>query len=155
MQPNGGSREVFHVDVPVDRVLAGGNGVLEAVPAGLKWPDADVLAYARAELFKLRNERGAVVGVASRITGPAPGTVGVVEWALHLPARGTLYLSLEPELRGGGTRAGTLRAGTREFAGLQGSVTERFVASGGAAGNANEGRIELVTVRRGVQGGGQ
>jgi hypothetical protein len=155
VQPNGGSREAFYVDLPDDRVLAGGDGVPAAVPAGLEWPEARVLSSARAELFKLRNERGAVIGVASRITGPAPGSARVVEWALHLPARGTLYLSLEPELRDAGTRAGTLRAGTREFAGLQGSVTERFVASGGAAGPDNEGRIELVTVRSGAQGGGQ
>lgn len=152
VQPNGGSREGFYVDLPGDRIIAGGRA--QAMPVGLKWPEAEVLANCRAELFKLRNERGAVIGVASRITGPAPGTAHVVEWTLHLPARGTLYLSLEPEADGAGTRAGTLRAGTREFARLGGSATERFVAPVGVDENDAQGRIELVTVRRVSQGGG-
>ncbi len=154
VQPNGGSREGFYVDLPGDRILTGGNGRADAVPAGLEWPEAGVLAKSRAELFKLRNERGAVIGVASRITGPAPGTARVVEWALHLPARGTLYLSLEPETDEAGTRAGRLRAGTREFARLRGNATERLVAPAGVDENDTEGRIELVTLRRGTQGGG-
>lgn len=153
VQPNGGSREAFYVHLPDDRMLAGGNGVPAAVPAGLEWPVA--LASARAELFKLRNEGGAVIGVASRVSGPAPGSAGLVEWALHLPARGTLYLSLEPGRDGTGGRAGTLRAGTREFASLRGIAKERFVAAERAGENDNEGRIELVTVRRGAQGAGQ
>lgn len=153
IQPNGGSREGFYVDLPGDRIIAGGNGRAVALPVGLKWPEAEVLANSRAELFKLRNERGAVIGVASRITGPAPGAARVVEWTLHLPARGTLYLSLEPETDDAGTRTGTLRTGTREFARLRGSATERFVAPAGVGESDTEGRIELVTLRRGSQGG--
>lgn len=155
VQPNGGSREAFYVDLPGDRVLAGGSGLPETVPAGLKWPGARVLADSRAELFKLRNERGDVIGVASRIAAPASDGARTVEWALHLPARGTLYLLLDPVPDDAGTRAGTLRAGTREFENLHGSVTEHFVSSSGAGENESGGRIELVTVRRGAQGGGQ
>lgn len=152
VQPNGGSREAFYVDLPGDRVLAGGNGLPAAVPAGLKWPGAPILAASRAELFKLRNERGAVIGVASRIAAPTPGGARMVEWVLHLPARGTLYLLLDPVPDDAGTRAGTLRTGTREFANLHGSATEHFVPSSGAGENESGGRIELVTVRRGARG---
>ncbi len=155
VQPNGGSREAFYVDLPDDRVLAGGSGLPATVPADLNWPAAAALANSRTELFKLRNERGTVIGVASRIAGPAPDGARTVEWALHLPARGTLYLLLNPERDAAGARTGTLRAGTREFANLQGSATEHRVPTSGAGEDDTGGRIELVTVRRGAQGGGR
>jgi hypothetical protein len=70
-----------------------------------------------------------------------------VEWALHLPARGTLYANLQPQADDAGRRGGRLRAGTREFANMTGTVDERRVSpptpQDGEA--VSEGRIELVT----------
>ncbi|HEX2140628.1 MAG TPA: hypothetical protein VHG33_13050, partial [Woeseiaceae bacterium] len=100
---------------------------------------------ALAELFKIRDGHDVVVGVASRLAGG--GAAGsVVEWTLHLPARGSLYATMEPDADEG-QRSGSLRAGTREFAGLRGSVVEKHFAVREVASTGIEidGRIELVT----------
>jgi len=146
VQPNGGNTEAFHVNLPDDRILAGAAGI-EPVPATLEWPAAPVLGDTQAELFKLRNRDDVVVGVASRISGTGTASGTVVEWTLHLPARGTLYVNLQPQAEDSGFRSGSLRAGTREFASLTGSVNERFIGNVEEQdGEDNvEGRIELVT----------
>lgn len=143
VQANGGNRETFHVNLPQDRIMAASDAAGEPVPANLEWPATALLAGVQAEIFKLRDANDIVVGVASRISGPAPAGRPVIEWTLHLPARGSLYASLEPAAREDGYRGGVLRAGTREFAKLEGSVRERFYA--GHAGADEDGRIELTT----------
>ena len=68
VHPNHGNTETFHVNVPDDRILVGtADEQVELVPPGLQWPVAEKFASARAELFKIRNTKDAVVGVASRI----------------------------------------------------------------------------------------
>lgn len=150
VQPNGGNRETFHMNIPDDRILDGGNTVA-AVPEALKWPAS--LADSRTQLFKVRNERGAVIGVASRVNGPVAGSGRVLEWAVHLPARGTLYMTLQPEPDASGNRLGELRAGTREFARLRGSVSERLIAVAAPESDdaAPTEQIVLVTARVGTQ----
>jgi len=146
VQANGGNTEAFHVNLPGDRILAA-TGSEQPIPASLEWPDEKSFQNAQTELFKLRNRNGAVVGVASRISGPVGGSGSIVEWTLHLPARGTLYASLESPAGTAGTRTGSLRAGTREFAEFHGSISERFSSPDGNddAEADVEGRIELVT----------
>lgn len=144
VEPNGGNRESFHMNLPEDRIMAGGAD--PSVPAALEWPAGAMFDGVQAELFKLRDANDVVVGVASRLAGPGDATGSVLEWALHLPARGTLYASMQPGAAADGYRNGVLRAGTREFAGLRGSVRERFLAGGGDDG----GRIELTTALVGV-----
>lgn len=145
VQPNGGNIEAFHANLPDDRIVVGAAGV-DAVPAALKWPAAPVLGDTQAELFKIRNRNDVVVGVASRISGTGVASGPVVEWTLHLPARGTLYANLQPRADETGQRSGRLRAGTREFAIMTGSVNERLIGAG-AEQNSDHGgaRIELVT----------
>jgi len=140
VEPNGGNREVFHVNLPEDRILARSPDGATLLPESLAWPAAPVLAGVQAELYKLRDANGVVVGVASRISGPGDATGSVLEWALHLPARGTVYATLRPGSTADGYRDGALRAGTREFARLRGTVTERFESAGD-----DGGRIELTT----------
>lgn len=140
VEPNGGNRETFHVNLPQDRIVARRPGSGEPVPAALQWPGAAAIDGVQAELFKLRDANDVVVGVASRLTGPGDATGSVLEWTLHLPARGTLYASLQAGAAANGYRDGVLRAGTREFAGLRGSVRERFHPSGDEGG-----RLELAT----------
>ena len=146
VEANGGNREVFHINLPQDRILAGMAGV-ETVPAGLEWPASGALAGAQAELFKIRDAHDVVVGVASRIAGTGTVTGSVIEWTLHLPARGSLYATMAPAAGSDGYRNGSLRAGTREFADLGGRVFERHfdVGDTGSSGIEIDSRIELVT----------
>ena len=146
VEANGGNREAFHINLPQDRILAGMAGP-EALPAELQWPASGGLAEARAELFKIRDANDVVVGVASRISGPGAAESPVVEWTLHLPARGSLYATMQPAAGNDGYRSGALRAGTREFAARRGSVTARRIDlhERRADGLDVEQRIELVT----------
>lgn len=148
--PNGGNVESFHVNVPMDRIMVGAPGQKKPVPAGLDWPSDEVLQDVRVELFKIRNERDTVVGVASR-TAAKDGSDDVIDWVLHLPARGSVYVNMRPEALQGGYRQGELRAGSREFAQLSGGMTERWVRSSSGEEDAPIGRIELVTAFVGVQ----
>ncbi|MCH7820849.1 MAG: hypothetical protein IIA07_02430 [Proteobacteria bacterium] len=145
VKPNGGNTESFHINVPMDRIMIGAPNQQVALPPGLEWPSDNLLAGIRAELFKIRNVKNIVVGVASRIAADDSERGDVIEWVLHLPARGSVYLTMQPEAVVGGYRVGELRAGTREFSSLQGQVTERWIADTTASDNPTAGRIELKT----------
>jgi hypothetical protein len=140
--PNRGNEEIFHANVPTDRILIGASGQATPVPAGLDWPVDAVFADSRAELCKFRNSQDVVVGVASRIAASNQDE-NLIEWVLHLPARGSAYVLMQPGLSQGGARAGALRAGTQEFADLEGQMTERWIADTSGADDAPAGRIEL------------
>ena len=114
-----------------------------AIPAGLEWPEDEILADVRAELFKIRNARDSVVGVAVRAAAGGDGG-GVIDWVLHLPARGSLFVNMEVTPRDGGFRIGEIASGSREFAPLSGFMTERWVANRSNDEDAPSGRIELV-----------
>ena len=143
--PNGGNTEVFHANVPFDRIMIGAPAQPQPLPAGLDWPDNLHFAGMRAELFKLRNSHDVVVGVASRIAAVDSEAGDVIEWTLHLPARGSVYATMQADAGETGSRAGTLRAGTREFGALAGTVTERWIAEVAPGEDAATGRIELTT----------
>ena len=144
--PNGGNTESFHVNIPMDLVMAGSPEQSAHLPADLDWPETESLLGLRAELFKLRNTQDMVVGVASRVVTESEKFDDGIEWVVHLPARGTFYLTMPQESVDGVHRVGTLRAGTREFQQMSGGATERWVAN---TDDENEdapiGRIELVT----------
>lgn len=148
--PNGGNMESFHVNVPMDRIMVGAQQQREPLPAGLEWPLDDALADARAELFKIRNAKDAVIGVASRLAA-SNETDSIIEWVLHLPARGSVYVTMQAEPVDGGYRRGDVRAGTREFAALHGRLTERWIADTSGSEDAPAGRIELVTAFVGAE----
>lgn len=141
VQPNGGNRERFHVNIPGDRLMAGVSGKSRGFPGELSWPAIPGSAASQTEIFKVRNEEDRVVGVASRFAAGAESPF--VEWVLHLPARGSAFLILDGKANEDGSRPGEFRGGTKEFRDRQGIAAERFVASAGTAGN--EGRLELVT----------
>ena len=143
VRPNQDSTESFHINVPMDRILIGAPGQQEPLPAGLQWPDDEELAGARAELFKIRNGKDAVVGVASRIAASHTDTGDVIEWVLHLPARGSVYMTMQPEATDAGYRIGELATSTREFSLLHGPVTERWIAGTSKSEDAPAGRIEI------------
>lgn len=142
--PNGRNVEEFHVNVPMDRILAGAPGGNKSLPEGIEWPNDPMLRSVRVELFKIRNSRDSVVGVAAR-TAAKGGPEDVIEWVLHLPARGSVYINMQPDALDGGYRKGEFRAGSREFGELDGFITERWIPDTTGAEDAPAGRIELVT----------
>lgn len=142
VQANGGNTESFYVNLPQDRILFGAPSDA-VVPAGLNWPDDPRLANSQAEVFKIRNRDDVVVGVASRIAGTVVDSGRIVEWTLHLPARGSVYASMSPSADATGARDGRMLAGTREFANMQGTVREK--SSESTQDESRGARIELVT----------
>ena len=143
--PNGGNAEVFHVNVPMDRIMVGAPGQSAPVPAELAWPTYAALANVRTELFKIRNAHDAVVGVAAR-TAASNGKQEIIDWVLHLPARGSLFVNMDITPREGGARLGEIRSGSREFAPFSGFMTERWVVNHSDDEDAPTGRIELQAV---------
>lgn len=140
---NGGNSELFHVSLPEDRIMAGVSGAPRSTPPGLSWPEHDFLADIQTELFKIRNEKGVVIGAASRMSGKTEQHGPFVEWVLHLPARGTMFVKMAVKPSIDGYRQGNLRAGTREFLTLSGVVLERFVKEDDDPELGSVGRIEL------------
>ena len=145
VHPNHGNTETFHVNIPMDRIMVGVPGQAEPLPLGLEWPRDEQFANTRAEIFKIRNSKDAVVGVASRVAGSDEVIGETVEWVMHLPARGSAYIRMEPAPREGGFRLGDLATGTREFAPLTGRVTERWIADTTGLEDAPAGKIEIIT----------
>lgn len=140
--PNGGNRESFYINVPMDRVMIGAPGRTSALPAGLVWPDDEILANFSAEIFKVRNSRNAVIGVAAR-TAAKEESSDLIDWVIHLPSRGSLFFKMDPVPQQGGHRNGRLRAGSQEFDELTGQLTERWVSDTSGEEDAPVGRIEL------------
>ena len=147
--PNGGNRESFHINIPLDRVMVGAAGQSSVLPPGLKWPEDEILANVSSEFFKVRNDRNTVIGVAAR-TVAKEDSVDVIEWLVHLPARGSLFFRMEPEPRDGGQRIGALRAGSQEFDDLTGFIAEQWVSDTSEEVDAPMGRIELLTTYVGI-----
>ena len=140
--PNGGTIEQFQINIPMDRVVVGTPSDGEPVPPGLDWPADPRFSGIRTEMFKIRNARDSVVGVGVR-TAASNGDEKVIDWLLHLPARGSLFVSMEATPRDNGVRVGRILSGTREFATLRGSLAERWVANESDDEDASLGRIEL------------
>ncbi|MBT8080655.1 MAG: hypothetical protein KJO31_18890 [Gammaproteobacteria bacterium] len=139
VQPNGGNAEVFRINLPRDRILGGAAGATDPVPAGLEWPAGPLFANSQTELFKLRDRRETVVGVASRVAS-TDADEPFIQWMLHLPARGTMFLDMTLEPSADGYRDGRFLAGTREFAELTGNAEERFV---GLREEGDEGEFDV------------
>ena len=140
---NGGNSETFHVKVPMDRIMIGASGPADPLPRDMRWPEDERFRDVRAELFKIRNSRDAVIGVASRIAANDAEIGSVIEWVLHFPARGSVFVKMQPEAEGT-ERVGELTAGTREFSTLVGSLSERWVGETTGSDGVPSGRIELL-----------
>ena len=146
VSPNGGNTESFRINIPTDRIMIGAPRQAEPLPAGLQWPAEEQFDGVRVELFKVRNTRDTVIGVASRLVADSDRIEDSVEWIMHLPARGTFYVTMPAQPVDGGQRLGTLRAGTQEFRPMQGAVSERWVPNTfDDDPDAPDGHIELVT----------
>lgn len=140
--PNGGNTESFHINIPMDRIMIGAPGQREPVPPGMVWPTDELLADVRTELFKIRNARDTVVGVAARNAAKVD-TAEQIDWVLHLPARGSVFVNMSPDAMEGGYRIGRFRTGTREFGSLAGTMTESWIVDTSGEEDAPDGHIEL------------
>ena len=146
VSPNGGNTESFHVTIPHDRIMVGAPMQAEPLPPGLRWPTDALFEGVRVELFKVRNAHDTVIGVASRMVADSETIEDSVEWVVHLPARGTFYVTMPAAATDGGRRVGSLRTGTREFRPMQGSAAERWVPNTDDSDeDAPDGHIELMT----------
>jgi hypothetical protein len=67
----------------------------------------------------------------------------VIDWVLHIPARGTLFINMDSMPTEDGRRVGDLNTGTQEFQAMTGVITERWVAETSEDEDAPDGRIEL------------
>lgn len=140
--PNGGNTESFHINIPMDRIMIGAPGQREPVPPGIVWPTDELLADVRTELFKIRNARDKVVGIAARNAAKVD-TADQIDWVMHLPARGSVFVNMSPDAMEGGYRIGRFRTGTREFDFLAGTMTESWIVDTSGEEDAPDGRIEL------------
>lgn len=146
VSPNGGNTESFHITIPHDRIMVGAPMQAEPVPPGLRWPSDAFFEGVRVELFKVRNAHDTVIGVASRMVADSEAIEDSVEWTVHLPARGTFYVTMPAQPADGGRRIGSLRSGTREFRPMQGNAAERWVPNtDDPDADAPDGHIELMT----------
>jgi hypothetical protein len=180
VQPDGGGREEFVIRYPDDRIALPADRRNEPVAGdsrGARVLEDSAGQRASAELFRLRDAAGTVIGVASRVaaTGLAPsGSRG--HWLLLIPGRGTLMLAqddrgdLTARARPGDGRrvaspaqqasfwngsqtfaasAGAeLVHGTREFAKRSGSVTESWSVTDRRSDGSAAGEIRLVAITR-------
>jgi len=142
VQPNGGNVEEFRINLPRDRIMVGLPDPNSSIPAALDWPGQVLLGDMQAELFKIRDRNDTVIGVGSRIASASEASGPFIEWALHFPARGTMYVKLEMTPSEDGVRNGLLMSGTREFAKLSGGLREEFVAAA-PDDEESQGRIRL------------
>ena len=144
VSPNGGTTELFHINLPDDRIMSRSSGPGSSVPGNLAWPKDELFDPIHFEIYKLRNQSDVVVGLAARAVAEDQ-TGSTVEWVLHLPARGSQFISMQTQSASGPVRRGVLRAGSREFDDLDGSMTVRWLTGSPGKQAVNGGRIELQT----------
>jgi hypothetical protein len=99
VQTNGGRSETFVIRWPQDRLdlsgeLVVGDRVTRAVAQGMMVLDDAAGRRLSAELFRLRDREGNVIGLAGRMSNAAPGApASSSDWLLVIPARGSLALT--------------------------------------------------------------
>lgn len=151
VQPNGGNAESFHINLPRDRILVGRAASDDSIPPGLEWPQDELIAGAQTEMFKIRDRNDTVIGIASRLANAAEDSDPFIQWVLHFPARGTMFINMDIVPTEAGYRRGTLTAGTRDFALLEGEVREQFETAVEDAEFDVDGRVRLVAMLVGPQ----
>jgi len=154
VRPNGGNRESFYINLPQDRILAGAQSENQSdlYPPGLLWPDDPSLKRAETEIFKIRNSDDVVVGIGARISNAHDASGAFIQWMLHLPARGSMFVRMQLQPSKDGHRKGLLMAGTREFELLNGDVGEYYNSAVANDEYEISGRLELHTQLVGTHG---
>ena len=128
VRANGGNVEEFRINLPRDRIMVGLPNPQNSIPASLDWPGEQALGDMQAEIFKIRDANDTVIGVGSRLASASEETGPFIEWVLHLPARGSMYMKMGVTPSADGVRDGALVAGTRDFVEMSGSLREQFIS---------------------------
>jgi len=99
VQTNGGRAETFVIRWPQDRLelpgdLVVGDRITRATTHGMMVLDDAAGRRLSAELFRLRDRDGNVIGLAGRMSSAEPGAqVSASDWLLVIPSRGSLALT--------------------------------------------------------------
>ncbi len=139
--PDGGRAETFVIQWPQDRVEIGAAEGLVGAGGALVIAQVSV-GVASAEVFRLRDLAGNVIGLASRSTSQRMAAGGATaqgsDWMLLLPSRGALFLT-QANARDVGPRAANGRLVPAADAGGFWSAGNRLrITAGPAAGGAGQ-----------------
>ena len=161
---NGGREESFYILLPSDRIGSPQATAVAAFPERGFARDGEGRIV--AELYKVRNSGGTVIGLASRVSGAIPITDERArenaDWMLMLPGRGALMMSTEARSADmddryerdtmglNPARAGRILKGTEKFTGLTGFFVEELQVDSVDEFGQVSGTLTLVTRIRGV-----
>lgn len=137
--PDRGREESFVLRWPGDRITLNSLQPGDASSASSRNP-LDTSGPARAEIFRMRDRQGNVIGIASRISHELGA-----DWTLLIPGRGALFLSRD---KARGTTAardgeGSFAGGRGEFELLQGTYEEHWQSN---PQDPAQGEITLTTI---------
>jgi len=156
---NGGREEVFIIRLPDDRL--GSPRAASTAPFPEQSFSAAGKSRVLAELFRIRNPEGRIIGLASRMNGQVPGpeylSESVTDWMLMIPGRGALTMS-RGTVESGGERefhvdrmgfsfmnSGPIISGTGDFEGLSGFYQEETEIEKVDANGQAYGQVTLST----------
>ena len=152
--PNGGRIETFRIQLPDDRLVktTGRNIAPDSESLSLALPDVAQLADTQVELFRVRDSKSKVIGLASR-TIDARG--GATDWLLYFPARGALYLRVDKTREspsGRPVRTGQVIGGTESMTSQVGTFEARHVLFEDETDGSIGERIEIATSIESTEG---
>ncbi len=157
--PNGGREEVFTIRLPDDKL--GSPRAAAAADFPVRRFAADGRQQVLAELFRVRDINGKLIGLAARLNGTAPdfteAAQAVTDWMLLLPGRGALLMSRGSVAAGGEYEfvaermgfsvadSGSVVGGSGDFAGLAGFYQESTAVDRVAPDGEVFGQVTLTT----------
>ena len=157
--PDGGREEIFTIRLPDDKLGS------PRAAATAEFPDPRFAADGRrqvlAELFRVRDINGELIGLAARLNGTAPdfteAAQAVTDWMLLVPGRGALLMSRGSVAAGGEYEfvaermgfsvadSGSVVGGSGDFADLAGFYQEATVVDRVAPDGEVYGKVTLTT----------
>ncbi len=156
---NGSREETFFIRLPDDRIGSPRAASTAPFPQQAFSPVGKERIL--AELFRVRDAEGTIIGLATRMNGLVPGPLGepepVTDWMVLIPGRGALMMS-RGAIETGGERefyvdrmgfsfenSGPVISGTDGFAGLTGFYSEEVEIDNIDANGQAHGVVRLVT----------
>lgn len=156
---NGSREEIFFIRLPDDRIGSPRAASTAPFPQQAFSPVGKERIL--AELFRVRDSEGTIIGLATRMNGTVPGLLGepepVTDWMLLVPGRGALMMSRGAIATGGEREfyvdrmgfsfenSGPVISGTDGFAGLTGFYSEETEIENIDASGQAHGEVRLIT----------
>jgi len=156
---NGGREESFFIRLPEDRI----GSPRAAATAAFPQQGFSAVGQERilAELFRVRDADGNIIGLASRMNGVAPAADGapqsVTDWMLLIPGRGALMMGRGVVATGEAqefyaerlgfsfVNSGPVVSGTGDFANLEGFYGEETEIDNVDSTGQAFGRVKITT----------